>query len=106
VEDPVAHRITVTAPRITVTATYQANERQILAILASAGLPAPVIQNPAGSPTPAGLPYLVTSSANAASFSWKGDGGRLFYAANTGDAGWHGPRPGSPWTGPGGLGGG
>jgi Rv2525c-like, glycoside hydrolase-like domain len=29
-----------------------------------------------------------------------------FYAANTGDAGWHGPRPGSPWTGPGGLGGG
>ncbi len=65
VEDPVAHRITVTAPRLTVTATYQANERQILAILASAGLPAPVIQNPAAmaprSAPVAGVPRRVTN---------------------------------------------
>jgi hypothetical protein len=45
--DPVAHRITVTTPRITVTATYQADPALVRAILASAGLPAPVALDPA-----------------------------------------------------------
>lgn len=43
-----ARRITVTTPRATVTATYAAGRRQILAILASAALPAPVTGRPAG----------------------------------------------------------
>jgi hypothetical protein len=47
VEDPVAHQITVKAPRIRVTATYRADRAQILVILASAALPRPVIQSPA-----------------------------------------------------------
>jgi hypothetical protein len=47
VEDPVAHRITVQAARITVTASYHSDRAEILTILASAGLPPPVIQNPA-----------------------------------------------------------
>ncbi|HEV3067769.1 MAG TPA: glycoside hydrolase domain-containing protein [Streptosporangiaceae bacterium] len=47
-EDPVAHRIVVSAPRITVTASYQGNRPQVLAILKSAGLPSPVVENPAG----------------------------------------------------------
>ena len=47
-EDPVAHRIVVSAPRITVTASYQGNRPQVLAILKSAGLPPPVVENPAG----------------------------------------------------------
>jgi Domain of unknown function (DUF1906) len=46
-EDPVGHRITVTAPRIKLTATYSDDQAQILGILAAAGLPAPVAQNPA-----------------------------------------------------------
>jgi hypothetical protein len=46
-EDPVSHRIVATAPRIMVTATYAAGRAQILAILKSAGLPSPVVQNPA-----------------------------------------------------------
>ena len=47
VEDPVAHRITVNAPRITLTASYRSDPGQILAILASAGLPAPSVADPA-----------------------------------------------------------
>jgi hypothetical protein len=46
-EDPVAHRIVASAPRITVTASYQGNRAQVLAILKSAGLPPPVVENPA-----------------------------------------------------------
>jgi Rv2525c-like, glycoside hydrolase-like domain len=46
-EDPVAHRIVVSVPRITVTASYRGDRAQVLAILASAGLP-PAVQNPAG----------------------------------------------------------
>src|SRR6202035_431796 len=41
-ENPVAHRIVASAPRITVTASYQGNRAQVLAILKSAGLPPPV----------------------------------------------------------------
>jgi hypothetical protein len=47
VEDPVAHRITVTAPRITLTASYRSDPGQVLAVLASAGLPVPRLQSPA-----------------------------------------------------------
>jgi hypothetical protein len=46
-ENPVARRITVNAPTITVTAAYQSDRPQVLAILKSAGLPPPVVQNPA-----------------------------------------------------------
>jgi Rv2525c-like, glycoside hydrolase-like domain len=47
VVDPVGHRVTVSAPRIAVTATYQTDPGQITAILASAGLPRPARENPA-----------------------------------------------------------
>jgi hypothetical protein len=43
VEDPIANTITATAPRIAVTATFDANAAVIYQILASAGLAAPVI---------------------------------------------------------------
>jgi hypothetical protein len=46
-EDPVAHRIVVSAPRITVTATYAADRAKVLGILKAAGLPAPAIENTA-----------------------------------------------------------
>ncbi len=46
-EDPVAHRIVVNAPRIAVTAAYRNDQPQVLAILESAGLPPPVVENPA-----------------------------------------------------------
>src|ERR1700689_4368885 len=45
-ENPVAHDITVTAPRISLTATFDASPTQIYRILASASLPAPVITIP------------------------------------------------------------
>ncbi len=45
-ENPVAHDITVTAPRISLTATFDASPTQIYRILASASLPAPVITVP------------------------------------------------------------
>jgi Rv2525c-like, glycoside hydrolase-like domain len=47
-ENPVAHRIVVSVPRITVTAAYRGDRAQVLAILASAGLPPPAVQDPAG----------------------------------------------------------
>jgi Rv2525c-like, glycoside hydrolase-like domain len=47
VEDPVAHRITVAAPRIQVSAAYRDSPAPILAILSSAGLPPPGVSNPA-----------------------------------------------------------
>jgi hypothetical protein len=46
VEDPVAKQITVTAPNIRVTATYDGHRAQIREILASASLPAPVAEMP------------------------------------------------------------
>jgi hypothetical protein len=47
IEDPVARRIVATAPRITVTAAYRTARPEVLAILASAGLPAPTVESPA-----------------------------------------------------------
>jgi hypothetical protein len=46
VEDPVARQITVTAPRIEVTATFDTDPGQVDRILASASLPAPVVDMP------------------------------------------------------------
>lgn len=46
-EDPAEHRITVTAPRIQVSAAYRDSPARILAILSSAGLPRPSISSPA-----------------------------------------------------------
>lgn len=46
VENEVARQITVTIPRIKVTATFDFNPSQIFRILASASLPAPVIKTP------------------------------------------------------------
>ena len=46
-ENPVARQIVVSAPRITVTATYRSGRAQVLAILRTAGLPSPVLLNPA-----------------------------------------------------------
>jgi hypothetical protein len=49
IENPVADQVSVTAPGITVTATFDTNPDVIYRILASAGLPAPqiVVPNPA-----------------------------------------------------------
>jgi Rv2525c-like, glycoside hydrolase-like domain len=69
----------------------------------------------AGSPAPSSRPDRPRPGWPAVPGDVIGECGQLFvegrwreafYAANTGDAGWHGPRPGSPWTGPGGPGGG
>jgi hypothetical protein len=46
VEDPVAKLITVIAPRIEITATYDGHRAQISRILASASMPAPVVDTP------------------------------------------------------------
>lgn len=55
VEDPVARQITVTAPGIEVTATFDTDPGQVDRILASASLPAPVVDapNPAAAATAA-----------------------------------------------------
>jgi hypothetical protein len=45
-ENPVSRRITVTGPRIRVTATFDTDPTQIYQILASAFLPAPIIKPP------------------------------------------------------------
>ena len=46
VEDPVARQITVTAPRIKVTATFDADPGRIDQILGSASLPSPIMEAP------------------------------------------------------------
>jgi hypothetical protein len=46
VEDPVARQITVTAPGIGITATFDSHPGQVERILASASLPAPVVDPP------------------------------------------------------------
>jgi Rv2525c-like, glycoside hydrolase-like domain len=65
VEDPVARRITVTMPRIKLTASYQANRAQITAMLASAGLPQPTPRSPepVAGVAEVGLPALLASGA-------------------------------------------
>ncbi len=52
VENPISRQITVSAARIRVTASFAADPTRIYRILASAGLPAPVIVNPNPNPNP------------------------------------------------------
>ncbi len=65
VEDQIARKITVTAPRISITATFGSDPGLIDRILRSASLPEPVIRAPqltrAGSLTAARLPARVTN---------------------------------------------
>jgi hypothetical protein len=65
-EDPVAHRIVVTAPRITVTAAYAAGRAQVLGILKAAGLGSPAVEDTAamaraGRDTVPALPFSATT---------------------------------------------
>jgi Domain of unknown function (DUF1906) len=46
VENPISREITVTAPRISITATFDANPNVLYKVLSAAGLPAPQIQPP------------------------------------------------------------
>ena len=76
VENPVSREITVTAPRVRITATFDTNPNVIYAMLARATLPAPQIElpNPAildaaeGRPAPAaggpGRPAMLASGAH------------------------------------------
>ena len=69
VENPVSREITVTAPRISITATFDANPNVLYTILSGAGLPAPQIQppNPAILDVAEGkAPPVITSAADVA----------------------------------------
>ena len=59
-EDPVARRITVVAPRVEVTATYDAGRAVVAQVLASAGLPVPAASGAAT----AGLAGIVRAARN------------------------------------------
>jgi Rv2525c-like, glycoside hydrolase-like domain len=67
VEDPVSHRITVTVPRVKLTASYQANRAEILSLLTSAGLPQPQARSPqpAAAAAETGQPALLATGAAA-----------------------------------------
>lgn len=65
-ENPVARRLTVRAPRISITATFGADPAVIYQILASAGLPPPVYEVPRPQPGP-GLPGSLLARSPA---SW------------------------------------
>jgi hypothetical protein len=65
-DDPAAHRITVTAPRITVTAAYAGQRPVVTGILESAGLPPAVTQSPAAMASAAqNTPALPSGATNA-----------------------------------------
>jgi len=74
VENPVSREITVTAPRISITATFDADPGLIYTMLAGAGLPAPAIQppNPAildiaeGKTAPASTEVIQSTAAGTA----------------------------------------
>ena len=68
--DPVARRVMVVAPRIKLTASYQANRAEIIAVLESAGLPRPVSR----SPEPAAGPGWMSEQALLASSAVSGSG--------------------------------
>jgi hypothetical protein len=57
VRDPVTNVVTVTAPRIKMTATYATGQAQILRIVASASLPAPVTRVPRPGAAPPAAPH-------------------------------------------------
>ena len=65
VEDPVSKEITVTAPRIEITATYDGHRAQVMQILASATLPVPIVDTPDPAHAAArGRPLLSAEVAN------------------------------------------
>ena len=64
VENPVAREITVTAPRIKVTAKYDTDPSQVQQILSSASLPKAVIRAPDPTEAPAAVPALSSSVAS------------------------------------------
>ena len=64
VENQVAREITVTAPRIKVTAKYDTDPSQVQQILSSASLPKAVIRAPDPTEAPAAVPALSSSVAN------------------------------------------
>jgi hypothetical protein len=76
VRDPVTDVVTVTAPRIKLTATYAADQARILRIVASAALPAPVTRIPRpvaappaaphSAPRPSAAPHSVRRAAGRA----------------------------------------
>ncbi|HEY5986964.1 MAG TPA: glycoside hydrolase domain-containing protein [Streptosporangiaceae bacterium] len=72
VDDPVARRITVTAPRIKLMASYQANRAEITAILESAGLPMPRPQSLAQAAETAAKTEPALLDSGAASGSGRG----------------------------------
>jgi hypothetical protein len=65
VDDPVSRRISVTMPRIKLTASYQTNRAEIIAILESAGLPKPLPRSSASAAESAEMtaPALLASGA-------------------------------------------
>jgi hypothetical protein len=67
VEDPVARRITVTAPRIKITATFDADPGRIDQILGSASLPSPIVEAPDPTEAPAKPAAAPAESAAAES---------------------------------------
>jgi hypothetical protein len=70
VENPVAREVIVTAARIRITATFDTDPTLIYRVLASAGLPAPIIRVPHPARPPAGLPGnpRILSAAHGARF--------------------------------------
>ncbi len=72
-ENPVARQITVRAPRVLITATFDSRPAVIYRMLAGAGLPPPEIEPPD--------PAAVASGAAASSPGLAGRGGRLLPAA-------------------------
>jgi Domain of unknown function (DUF1906)/Repeat of unknown function (DUF346) len=83
VRDPVTDTITVTAPRIKLTATYGTDEAQVLQILASASLPAPVSATPKPSRTPPVVPQTATGSTASIRASLDRDQAAVVTAAPT-----------------------
>jgi hypothetical protein len=91
-ENPVAHLITATAPRIRVTASYGSNLALVRRILASASLPAPVVRTPVptsrlrgpaparGAATPARTPSAHSPAAAAPDAASTNDTGKGFDA--------------------------
>jgi hypothetical protein len=65
VRDPVTNVVTVTAPRIKMTATYAAGQARILQIVASASLPAPVTQVPRPAAAAPAVPRLPAPRSHA-----------------------------------------
>jgi hypothetical protein len=106
VEDPVASRIFVTAPGMTLTATFDTNPGVVYRIIASAGLPAPVIVPPNPARLDASYSPSGTGSQDLTAMG-QADVVAAGHDAGTGKSGTHKPRthkPASPryrfWAAP------